>query len=66
MQVRAVELNRIVAPEIIDRRYEDRYLIGFYGHKGRRISIGAMAWEKDGIAVTVIDEKERLKPWDFS
>ena len=64
--VRAVELNRIVAPEIIDRRYEDRYLIGFYGHKGRRISIGVMAWEKDGIAVTGIDEEEQLKPWDFS
>lgn len=66
LPVRAVGLNRIVAPEIIDRRYEDRDLIGFYGHKGRRISIGAMSWEKDGIAVSVIDEKEQLKPWNFS
>ena len=32
--VRAVELKRSMAPEIIDRRYEDNYLIGFYGHRG--------------------------------
>ena len=64
--VRAVELNRIVAPEIIDRRYEDKYLIGFYGHRGRRISIGIMAWEKDEVVVTGIETEEQLEPWSFS
>ena len=64
-QIQMSEINEFYAPEIIDSRFGDGYLIGFHGHKGCRISLGVMTWENDDITITCIDNEQQLKPWDF-
>ena len=65
VQIQMAELSEFYAPEIIDSRFDDRYLIGFHGHKGCRITFGEMTGVKDRIAITCIDREEQLKPWNF-
>ena len=54
----------LMAPEIIDRRYKDKYLIGFYGYKRRRISLGIMNWLENGIKIDPITNSSELAPWE--
>lgn len=57
---------RIVAPEIFDRHGDDEFLIGFYGHKGPRISIGVMTWRGDAVDIKTVTEREELKAWGLA
>ena len=65
VRIRMPEIEEFYAPEIIDSRFDDRYLIGFHGHKGCRITCAIMTWRKDEITITCIDNKQQLEPWDF-
>lgn len=53
----------ITAPEVIDTRFEDRYLIGYHGDEGKRYTVGIMHWEGDRVRIERITEPAQLEPW---
>jgi len=54
---------KVVAPEIFDRRGDDEFLIGFYGHKGPRISMGVMTWRADRVEIRHVSRPGELAAW---
>ncbi|NQT93075.1 MAG: family 43 glycosylhydrolase [Lentisphaerae bacterium] len=54
---------RVVAPEILDRRFHDRYLIGCYGPQGCRISVCIMEWREGQIDISPVTDAKQLEPW---